>query len=178
MWRSDSHYETWLFPPFLKGGQGEFVEIPKDDFTLRTIPLNPPLGKGELPRLCLQREKGPAGAIDIRNETKVREKDQEEKFLRCAACNAPITKECDRISINEQHQHVFTNPHGYIFQIGCFAVAQGCVFGDDETNFFSWFPGYAWRYALCGQCLTHLGWGFRSQDSQFVGLILERLLTG
>ena len=164
------------FPPFLKGGQGGFFEISRYRSKFRKIPLNPPLKKGETILFCLQHGNGPAGELDIQNSSTLREEEKEEEFLRCAACKAPITRECDRISINEQHQHVFTNPHGYIFQIGCFIVAQGCVFSDDETNFFSWFPGYAWRYALCGQCLTHLGWGFRSQDSQFVGLILDRLL--
>lgn len=25
---------------------------------------------------------------------------------------------------------------------------------------FSWFPGYTWQLALCGQCNAHLGWKF------------------
>ncbi|MCP4400782.1 MAG: hypothetical protein GY801_26205 [bacterium] len=134
------------------------------------------VSQGSAPRFCLQVGKDPAGAFGSQSESNAREQEEEEKFLRCIVCQATITRQSDRITINERHQHVFTNPHGYIFQIGCFAVAQGCVFSDNESNFFSWFPGYAWRFALCGQCLTHLGWGFRSQDSQFVGLILDKLL--
>ena len=97
------------------------------------------------------------------------------EFLRCAACLAPIARPSDRIAVNEQHQHVFTNPHGYIFCIGCFAQAPGCLAIGEETSYFSWFPGYAWQIALCGQCLTLLGWAFRSADSQFFGLILDKL---
>lgn len=98
-----------------------------------------------------------------------------ENFLRCTECKFPITRKIDRIEINEQHQHVFANPHGYIFQIGCFAQAPGCLIAGEETGYFSWFPGYTWRIALCGQCWTLLGWAFRSQESQFFGLILEKL---
>jgi uncharacterized C2H2 Zn-finger protein len=97
------------------------------------------------------------------------------EFLRCTECQYPITRKSDRIEINEKHQHVFANPHGYIFQIGCFAQAPGCVIAGEETSFFSWFSGYTWRIALCGQCLTLLGWAFHSTESQFFGLILEKL---
>jgi hypothetical protein len=126
---------------------------------------------------ALKRGKYPADAVEHDQQVDTREKDHAEKkdALCCAACKYPITREQDRIQVNEQHQHVFANPHGYIFQIGCFAQAPGCLIAGEETAFFSWFPGYTWRYALCGQCGTLLGWAFRSQMSQFLGLILDRL---
>ncbi len=99
----------------------------------------------------------------------------EKKFLRCRECHAPITQPRDRIVMNEKHQHVFANPHGYIYHIGCFARALGCLAIGEETRFFSWFPGYTWKIALCGQCLTLLGWAFRSKESYFLGLILDKL---
>jgi len=126
---------------------------------------------------CLQRGKHTKDAVDHVKKVETRDTDDSDKkeFLCCIKCQYPITRNRDRIQINEQHQHVFANPHGYIFQIGCFAQAPGCVIAGEETSYFSWFPGYTWRFALCGQCLTLLGWAFRSHDSQFLGLILDKL---
>jgi hypothetical protein len=113
------------------------------------------------------------------DEIETTERDMPEKAdaLLCAACRHPITNLRERISVNERHAHVFANPHGYIYQIGCFAAAPGCALIGDETAFFSWFPGYAWQIALCGYCAAMVGWGFRSQDSRFYGLILEKLIA-
>jgi hypothetical protein len=102
--------------------------------------------------------------------------DSDEKdFLRCAECQYPITRKTDRLEVDGKHQHVFTNPHGYIYQIGCFARASGCVILGEETSYFSWFPGHTWRYALCGRCFTLLGWAFRGSESHFFGLIIDKL---
>ena len=111
--------------------------------------------------------------------TDAAERDTPEKAdaLLCAACRFPIASLRDRISVNERHEHVFANPRGYIYQIGCFAAAPGCALLGKETTYFSWFPGYAWQIALCGHCAAMLGWGFRSQDSRFYGLILEKLIA-
>ena len=108
-------------------------------------------------------------------DTRDSEDAEHKKFLCCTKCHYPITRDRDRIQIHDKHEHVFANPHGYIFHIGCFALAPGCIIAGEETSYFSWFPGYTWRFALCGQCGILLGWAFRSQDSQFLGLILDRL---
>ncbi|MDY0094355.1 MAG: cereblon family protein [Candidatus Vecturithrix sp.] len=113
-----------------------------------------------------------------RAATKHSSEPERRRFLYCTACHAPITRQTDRISINEQHEHVFANPHGYIYHIGCFAQAPGCVRAGEVADFFSWFPGYAWQIALCGRCLAFLGWAFHSSQSQFWGLILEKLIAG
>ncbi len=126
---------------------------------------------------CLQRGKHTGDAVDHfqKIDSKGTDDTDKKKFLLCTNCHYPITRKIDRIEVNEKQQHVFANPHGYIFQIGCFAQASGCVIAGEETSYFSWFPGYTWRVALCGQCLTLLGWAFRSNDSQFFGLILDKL---
>ncbi len=124
---------------------------------------------------CFKVEQPPNRELDRKVSSDNSEEDEKQRFFRCAVCQHPITRPEDRICVNEQHQHVFANPHGYIFNIGCFTAAQGCLMAGDETRFFSWFPGYSWRYAHCEQCLTHLGWMFRSQEFQFVGLILDKL---
>jgi len=100
---------------------------------------------------------------------------EDEKFLYCVACHHPITRPTDRIVMNEHHEHVFANPHGYIYQIGCFAQATGCVVVGQPSSQFSWFPGYSWQVALCKQCWTMLGWAFRTNESLFWGLIVNKL---
>jgi hypothetical protein len=68
------------------------------------------------------------------------------------------------------------NPAGFLFHIGCFAEAIGCVIVGPDSLEYAWFPGFAWRFALCGQCGSHLGWHFRSDGrGAFFGLILNRL---
>ena len=128
---------------------------------------------------CLKLGKRVYQAVDQAQQTAPQDTDDANKkeFLRCTECQYPITRKVDRIAINEKHQHVFANPHGYIFQIGCFAQAPGCVIASEETSFFSWFPGHSWQIALCGQCWTLLGWAFRSSESQFFGLILDKLTS-
>ena len=114
---------------------------------------------------------------DLQQSAGVQERDAPEKGdpLLCAACSRPITRERERIRINERHEHVFANPHGYIYHIGCFAAAPGCLTVGAAESFFSWFPGYAWQVALCGGCGALLGWAYSSADAQFYGLILEKL---
>ncbi len=126
---------------------------------------------------CLKPGKKTYKALDHAQQVDPQDTDEANKkgFLRCAECQYPITRKIDRIEMNERHQHVFANPHGHIFQIACFAQAPGCVAIGAETSQFSWFPGYTWQIALCGQCLTLLGWAFRSGEAQFFGLIIDKL---
>ena len=80
------------------------------------------------------------------------------------------------------------NPAGVTFHIGCFASAIGCTIVGPDSLEYPWFPGFAWRYAMCASCGQHLGWNFRrarqpgnrdsagdSGDSFFFGLIVDRL---
>ena len=99
--------------------------------------------------------------------------------LYCAACGYPITHKQARKSMSGNHEHQFTNPHGISFRIGCFAEAPGCVHVGDATEEHTWFPGHAWRIAICASCQQHLGWGFHGRDgSRFFGLIVDRLSLG
>ena len=93
----------------------------------------------------------------------------------CAGCLHAITTTDARIEMSGGHAHTFANPHGFVFQIGCFAVAPGCDEASAPSTEFSWFPGYAWQVALCRGCGAHLGWLFRSGDSRFHALIVDRL---
>lgn len=104
-------------------------------------------------------------------------KPKKEKRLFCAACRHPVTHQDQRIPVQGDHEHRCINPHGIAFHIGCFRAAPGCSAIGAATTEFTWFPGYAWRIALCANCRAHLGWYFQSQDDYFHGLIVARLTS-
>lgn len=94
----------------------------------------------------------------------------------CANCGLPITNEAARISVQEAHEHRFMNPAGLLFHIGCFAHAAGCRVIGPASEEYPWFPGFAWRLALCGGCADHLGWQFQAREgASFFGLRLDHL---
>ncbi len=104
--------------------------------------------------------------------------ENEDDNLYCFICGQAVTKIHYRTSIQGSREHTFANPAGIVFRIGCFRNAFGCSQASDFTDSFTWFPGYSWRYALCVDCQTHLGWVYRSSEgSQFYGLILVRLIS-
>lgn len=96
------------------------------------------------------------------------------KWLLCKSCGEKICPESARSHVQGKHQHAFFNPHGLVFDIGCFRTAPGCVAIGRPSAEFTWFAGYAWRVALCSGCLTHLGWRYEG-ESVFFGLIMDGL---
>jgi len=101
----------------------------------------------------------------------------EDDDIFCRQCLQPVTNVKERIHRQGAHIHTFANPHGLVFEIGCFKNADGCGYAGPAMDEFTWFSGYRWRMALCRTCLVHLGWLFLSSGSdRFNGLILDRLL--
>lgn len=106
---------------------------------------------------------------------------EEEQFdprglIRCRLCNAAITHQQERIHIDGQHEHRFTNPHDIRFHLACFSSAPGCAIAGKPTPAFSWFQGFYWQYALCCECQEHVGWYYEdAQKNNFFGLILAKL---
>ena len=114
--------------------------------------------------------------IDLLTDKQRTPNREPDKRLCCKMCGHAITHDKDRIERSGAHTHSFTNPNGLRFHIGCFVGVNGCVEIGESTNEYTWFPGYAWRIALCTSCHKHLGWKFRSDHSDvFHGLILSRL---
>lgn len=107
-------------------------------------------------------------ADDIRSEP--------EKAITCALCNHHITDPSRQIMVNNSFHHVFANPHGLVFEIGCFKDAKGCVAASIASTEFSWFMGFSWQVGACNRCSSHLGWIFSSESNRFYGLILEKLI--
>jgi uncharacterized C2H2 Zn-finger protein len=102
--------------------------------------------------------------------------ERSERMLRCGRCGHGVTRDRDRREVAGAHAHVFMNPHGYVFHVGCFDEAEGAVRHGAATDDFSWFDGYLWRYAHCGACQLHIGWRFEAGGDTFWGLILDRLI--
>ena len=102
-------------------------------------------------------------------------KKEKKKFLYCIHCKHPITSLDQRIEIDGSHTHIFKNPVGIDYRIGCFATALGCFNFGDPTSEFTWFPGFTWVYSNCLKCVAHLGWFYQSTDNHFHGLILNHL---
>ena len=100
---------------------------------------------------------------------------RDDDSLRCAACEHRITERGYRTEMGGGHEHVFVNPAGISFRVGCFAAAPGCVHVGEPSDVFSWFPGWTWQIAVCGVCRAHLGWLFRCAGDQFHGLIVTAL---
>ena len=124
-------------------------------------------------------EKQPDEVPDGFVEEETEEKASEEEHILCRQCHNILTSPSERIVVQGSHHHTFANPHGIVFEIGCFGAVKGCGYAGPASNEFSWFKGFSWRVAVCVMCLTHLGWLFESREgSIFHGLILDRLLPG
>ncbi|OKY73747.1 MAG: hypothetical protein BM485_16935 [Desulfobulbaceae bacterium DB1] len=96
----------------------------------------------------------------------------------CRFCRARITSFSRMIEVNGSHCHVFANPHGKVFEIGCFSAAPGCVHHGTPTRECTWFTGCSWRFSLCAVCSAHLGWHYQSDlAGSFWGLVLANLVN-
>jgi len=116
-------------------------------------------------------------ATQLAEEEAEEQSPEEEEYILCRQCRQAITRPAERITIQGAHHHTFANPHGIVYEIGCFRSAQGCGYAGPATDEFSWFKGFHWRIAVCRTCLTHLGWLFTSSGTAgFNGLILDRLI--
>lgn len=103
--------------------------------------------------------------------------DGEKRWIRCKACGNKVTHAACRVTVNGRHRHVFNNPAGYVFEIGCFSMAEGCARKGQLTLEFTWFTGYHWSFAVCAACSAHLGWVYQAGSGEaFYGLILAQLI--
>jgi len=114
---------------------------------------------------------------DVLEDEAAKQEESPENAIVCAQCRYTITSTTQRIDVDGSHEHTFANPHGILFQIGCFQSAPGCSYVGPATAQWSWFEGYSWRIAVCSSCTSHLGWVFLpGEGTPFYGLILDRLV--
>lgn len=114
-------------------------------------------------------------------ETTVDTKDEEaERVFLCARCGLLVTRAHWAIAPDGEHERSFFNPAGIVFRVLCFKEAPGAIEAGEPTADFSWFRGYAWRFALCRSCGAHLGWRYEGEPDPavFFGLIKPALKPG
>lgn len=80
----------------------------------------------------------------------------------CKICQHGITSQNRKIEVNGRHQHIFSNPLGISYEIGCFSAANRCVNKGTASLEYTWFKGFIWRFALCSNCYAILGWFYQS----------------
>jgi hypothetical protein len=99
----------------------------------------------------------------------------------CARCATKIT---DAFAVfghgGAAPVQVFTNPAGRVCQVLTVTRAESLALVGPATREYSWFPGFAWRVALCAKCALHLGWSFEGGDgaepARFFGLLVSALV--
>ncbi len=96
--------------------------------------------------------------------------------LVCKLCRSVITRPDLGMEVDGKHVHVFFNPHGYVFELGCFASAKNVVPTGPKTDEFTWFPGFAWQVIACAHCASQLGWRYTGDGGGFYGLITTALI--
>ena len=79
------------------------------------------------------------------------------------------------MTVNGKSEHVFFNPQGDVFELGCFAAATNLLSAGPKTDEFTWFAGFAWQATVCMGCGVHLGWRYTGDAGGFYGLILAEL---
>ena len=139
--------------------------------------------RGELPSVtCRALKTGRSGEEHSVPEEAISDEEQPDEprgALLCGFCGEVVTFQSYTLSVEGSFEHVFTNPHGYVFRLGCFSAAPGAFPVGEYTEEFAWFSGTQWRFAVCAACLVHLGWKFvRTDGSAFYGLVLTKLKEG
>jgi len=127
--------------------------------------------------VSLRQQQGMGEKPALVDEPAPEKEEEEREVILCGYCHHRVAHPSDRIEVHGAHRHTFANPQGLIFEIGCFRQAEGCRYSGEPSAEWSWFGGFRWRIALCGRCLTQLGWLFvSSAETRFAGLILDRLV--
>lgn len=114
--------------------------------------------------------------VVIQNETENISTGIEYKNILCAFCLFRITSDEFSFFVNSQHEYEFKNPANILFQIRLFSKADGCIDINSPSLQFTWFPNFAWNFALCLKCKSHLGWKYHSESNSFFGLISDRII--
>jgi hypothetical protein len=82
------------------------------------------------------------------------------KVYHCARCGTYITNSTTAVKINGSENHSFVNPAGIQCNFRTFVECDNVLISDEIFLQHSWFPGYGWRFLVCGACSQHLGWKY------------------
>ena len=93
----------------------------------------------------------------------------DQRFYRCRACQNPVAQIGDELSVGDiPIETMQINPHGYVHEIFTVRTAFGVIVTGNPVPADSWFPGYMWRYCLCGKCTAHLGWSYQPYNGHTI----------
>ena len=116
--------------------------------------------------------------LDPQLEVRLKESNlPKEGYVFCLACSHVLAHPQDRLKVAGSHEHIFSNPHGFMHHFACYQEALGCAIEGPSVAADSWFPGYLWRLAMCAGCGQHIGWLFERND-HFYGILLDKVQTG
>lgn len=86
---------------------------------------------------------------------------KEPRRFKCAACHTPVAFEADVIPIGDiPSDTAQVNPHGFIHEVITVRAVQNTLVEGPSIPADSWFPGFCWRYLICGHCMEFLGWSY------------------
>lgn len=128
---------------------------------------------------CLKSDRPPNkddAAPDDQSDDWVHEDDA---FL-CVSCELDVAERDAVFDPGAGPLQLHVNPHGHLHEILTLSAARNLAYYGEETTEFTWFPGYAWRVALCGRCHSHLGWRFAAVEESrtpatFYGLLRKAI---
>jgi hypothetical protein len=107
---------------------------------------------------------------------------KEPKLYLCSQCRTVITHSEALIQLNGAQNHSFTNPAGVRCNFMTFSHCDNVIVHEELFLRHSWFPGYGWRFLVCGACLHHLGWRYDSvldavRPETFFGVLIDAIET-
>jgi hypothetical protein len=132
------------------------------------------------------REEGarPPGSPDAVGEASPRDAEGQHDRRRrfhCRVCDTHVAEHADLFAAaGADAPGFFVNPAGRFFEVLTLRRARSIAVAGTPTLEATWFEGYAWQFALCARCTTHLGWRYVSsvgaEPTTFYGLIRDALV--
>ena len=112
--------------------------------------------------------------VDIQEQQRPNEPIQPPKRYRCKQCQTPIAFISDEIPISDMGaQSVQVNPNGFVHEVITVRTTQNTRALGNSVPADSWFPGFYWRFLVCGNCTDFVGWAYsrpNEWEMAFAGL--------
>lgn len=126
----------------------------------------------------------PPGSPGAASEASTRDAEgQHDRHRRfhCRVCDTHVADHVDLFAAaGADAPGFFVNPAGRFFEVLTLRRARSVAVAGNPTLEATWFEGYAWQFALCARCTTHLGWRYVSsagaEPPTFYGLIRDALI--
>jgi DNA-directed RNA polymerase subunit RPC12/RpoP len=101
--------------------------------------------------------------------------EKESKSYRCAACKSVITYADRLVDLLGKSLHRCKYSPGVFCELFTFSSCPGAFNIGEPNEYYSWFPGYGWSFAVCRKCGNHLGWRYKAtprlpEVAEFIGI--------